>query len=96
MFDAATQELDRILARLLRNDPVLRLERESATNWIVVDAANQDAVMLRTPSLKTIDRFVQAFLTKHPEATFTSSGEPMRGSELPSQTGRTRPAGRCT
>jgi hypothetical protein len=85
---AATRELDRILARLLRNDPVLRLERESASNWIVVDVANQDAVMLRTPSVKTCGRFMLAFCAKHPEARFidgefTSSGEPMRGSELP-------------
>jgi hypothetical protein len=90
-IQAATQELDRILNRMLRADPVLRLERESASNWIVVDAANQDAVMLRTPSVKTCGRFMLAFCAKHPEARFIDgefeararSGEPMRGSELP-------------
>lgn len=70
-FDMAAEELDYLLGRVCRTDPVLRLERESAKWWIVVDDRN-DKVMLRA-EYPTCVRFARAFLVKHPEATLDGS-----------------------
>jgi hypothetical protein len=91
LADDQAQELDRIIGRITRNDPILTVQDEGGKHWIVVDLANDpDAVMLRTPSTDVVARFVKAFLAKHPEATFKASGEPERGSDRP--TGGTLPA----
>jgi hypothetical protein len=76
LAEQLADELDRIIGRITRNDPVITVQDEGGRHWIVVDLANDpDAVMLRTPSTDVVARFVKAFLAKHPEATFKASGE---------------------
>jgi hypothetical protein len=77
LAEQLADELDRIIGRITRQDPVITVQDEGGKHWIVVDVANDpDAVMLRTPSADTVKRWVTAFLAKHPEARFQVSGEP--------------------
>jgi hypothetical protein len=65
-------ELDRIIDRITRNNPVLVLEQESADWWTVTDTANGDQVMVRA-SREVCVRFMRAFVVKHPDASFDRS-----------------------
>jgi hypothetical protein len=62
-------ELDRIIDRIVRNNPVLVLERESEKWWIVVDTANGGEVMMRAERELCV-RFMRAFVIRHPDASF--------------------------
>lgn len=77
-FSVAVDQLERFLSRLCRNDAILQLERESPKWWIVVDLANHEQVMCRADR-GVCERFMAAFIVKHPEARIASSGsgEPM-------------------
>jgi hypothetical protein len=77
LAEQLADELDRIIGRITRNDPIITVQDEGGRHWIVVDLANDpDAVMIRTPSTDVVARFVKAFLAKHPEAKFQASGDP--------------------
>jgi hypothetical protein len=65
-------DLDRIIDRITRNNPVLVLEQESEKWWIVVDTANGDEVMMRADRELCV-RFMRAFVAKHPDASFDRS-----------------------
>lgn len=63
--DDLCDDLDRILSRVIRNDAVLAVERESDKWHVVTDTANGDEVMLRA-ELDVCVRFMEAFVVKHP------------------------------
>lgn len=63
--DDLCDDLDRILSRVIRNDAVLAVERESDRWHIVTDTANGDEVMLRA-ELSVCERFIEAYIVKHP------------------------------
>jgi hypothetical protein len=73
-------ELDRILARVYRNDPVLALYTNQAysgaeTRWTVLDLANGCVRMITPTSRETAVRFAQAFVERHPGSSFDGAEE---------------------
>lgn len=74
------EELDCIVDRLLRDDPILHLEQESEKWWIVVNTRNTE-VMMRA-EYPTCIRFAYAFKQKHPEARLDDSFAATRADAL--------------
>jgi hypothetical protein len=76
--DDLCDDLDRIVGRICRHDPVLSLELESGKFWLIVDTANLDphgdsTVMMRSPDRGSCIRFAHAFARKHPETILDST-----------------------
>ena len=69
-FDLMAAELSGFLTRLCRRDSILVLERESAKHWTVVDTANDDEVMIRTPDLQVAVGWARTYVTRTPGASF--------------------------
>lgn len=75
-FQYAEEELDRIVGRLCRRDPVLSLYANyggGRTRYTVVDLANGCERMLPLTEQETAVRFAVAFVAKHPEAMLDGS-----------------------
>lgn len=68
-FAALCDELDHLISRVCRHDPVLRLERESDANWTITNTVT-DEVMWRHPDRDVLLRWATAFKAQHPEASF--------------------------
>ena len=69
-FDLMAAELSGFLTRICRRDSILVLERESAKHWTVVDTANDDEVMIRTPDLQVAVGWARTYVTRTPGASF--------------------------
>ena len=69
-FDLMAAELSGFLTRLCRRDSILVLERESAKHWTVVDTANDNEIMLRTPDFRQAIKWARTYVTRNPGASF--------------------------